>query len=31
MAGLEEMIDNDFVTGDCLRVDGGRSSYARGQ
>jgi pteridine reductase len=24
------LIDNDFVTGDCLRVDGGRSVYARG-
>lgn len=24
------LIDNDFVTGDCLRVDGGRSIYARG-
>lgn len=23
-------IDNDFVTGDCARVDGGRSIYARG-
>jgi len=23
-------IDNDFVTGDCLRVDGGRTIYARG-
>ncbi len=24
------LIDNDFVTGDCLRVDGGRSVYAGG-
>lgn len=24
------LIDNDFVTGDCLRVDGGRTVYARG-
>jgi pteridine reductase len=24
------LIDNDFVTGDCLRVDGGRSIYAGG-
>jgi len=24
------LIDNDFVTGDCLRVDGGRTIYARG-
>lgn len=25
------LLDNDFVTGDCLRVDGGRSVYARGE
>jgi pteridine reductase len=25
------LIDNDFVTGDCLRVDGGRTVYARGK
>lgn len=24
------LVDNDFVTGDCLRVDGGRTVYARG-
>jgi pteridine reductase len=24
------LIDNDFVTGDCLRVDGGRTMFARG-
>jgi len=24
------LIDNDFVTGDCLRVDGGRTVFARG-
>jgi pteridine reductase len=24
------LIDNDFVTGDCLHVDGGRTIYARG-
>lgn len=24
------LIDNDFVTGDCLRVDGGRTVYAKG-
>ena len=24
------LIDNDFVSGDCLHVDGGRSIYARG-
>lgn len=24
------LIENDFVTGDCLRVDGGRSIFARG-
>lgn len=24
------LVDNDFVTGDCLHVDGGRSIYARG-
>lgn len=24
------LIDNDYVTGDCLRVDGGRTVYARG-
>jgi pteridine reductase len=25
------LIDNDFVTGDCMHVDGGRSVYARGR
>ncbi len=25
------LIDNDFVTGDCLRVDGGRTVYAGGK
>jgi pteridine reductase len=25
------LIDNDFVTGDCLRVDGGRTVYAQGK
>jgi pteridine reductase len=24
------LLDNDYVTGDCLRVDGGRTIYARG-
>ena len=24
------LLDNDFVTGDCLRVDGGRTVYAGG-
>jgi pteridine reductase len=24
------LLDNDYVTGDCLRVDGGRTVYARG-
>lgn len=27
---VQYLIDNDFVTGDCLRVDGGRTIFARG-